>query len=1829
MAGTSSLAALVVLFVSFITPPEKQLHHNTIYPVSDNLITVEDTLVNYCKLVRAGYFYGQKFADKKLGLSAQDMEFFNDLWKQVFNIPYYQTGITNQEFIVGARFGEGNRVPFPPATMYHQENPDAYLLFHIAKEVGMIHSQYFAKCPTCVELSTAKINAYMKTAYLHSQISQIWLGTSTLKKVSVGEINDFWIFLRCMFIDDQINPKLKPYFINLPPVVKCPDTTIIKCKDEIKPKVSVGYRHCEIGGRIDTIGPILRHGIDECPGAIYHIKFIARDQCNKKDSAIQVFVIENEKPEFTCPRDTIVACIEDLIIHKPSVTSSCSLSVKQSTRGPKLAKGKKNCPDAIYKLEYVVKDTCGREVTCEQTITIKNNPPKITCPADLTVECKKDIKEGEPKYTISCYKKAKKVSVTGPTLTKGKDECPGSIYEITYEVTDSCDRTAKCTQKFTIDNKGPQITCPPNQEVLCFEEISTGPPASFVVACNMGYDIKISNPIRIIGEHNCTGAVYSVTYTITDACGRTDECEQLFTILQPDLKIICPPDRTVMCDDEIKEEKPVVTIACKQNYTVTATEPAVIQGQPNCPGAKYVIIYEVKDKCGRVKECRQIFTIDNPAPEIVCPPETTVNCYDEIDTTNLQWPVPVVSCDLTYSFDSDEPVLVSAPGTENCDGARYAFNIVVIDECNRKAECKWYITIRVPEPEITCPPDMTIECEDEVVEGTPTVKTYCNQTYTVKTEIGIVSGLPNCPGTVYGIAYIITDECKREFECVQLFTVSNAAPKIECPPDLTVECFEDIIGESVVTEEVCEDGVLASTLDVESGVEGCPGAVYVLTYTLIDSCGRVAQCEQRFTLQDQPLEITCHPDTIVSSVKDIVPGTVTVTSPGCDLEDEVTHTAPVLFSGVAGQVGAVYTITFTVTDDCGRTKSCIRRYTLIGIPDDGIFVICDCWNQYKLVSLDLVQNQNDKVHGDIAALIRKYGCEKVKKWLQSGAVELWNAWSSAEILGSGTGIASDIARRGDINIVMKNLDKITKAIEILEEAINGEPKKTLEIIAGWGITEGLKHLTGSGTPAAVYSAIKSLGEFAQYLNNEILIINIKTLANYADRDPNIFDPDHYLREYAKIHEIRPGDRVTWNDVHNPFRIAIWEYAQHRMNNVKLPPLNEIWKSQENMNLLRTVTYTMLKEACQYWCYKLTLKQNLNKLIQEQGLLLRFKAVLEALKNYDCQGNDKPCTMPNAELKEVNGVFICDCVSGYKWDPGKIRCIPFTDCSAISNSVEVYRGENYECDCAQGYEWNSDHTICVRVEPDCAAQYPNSVAVWNDADNKYYCDCPNGLQWNSARTKCIPIAPDCATQYPNSVAVWNDADNRYYCDCPSTLQWNTARTKCVPPAPDCASQYPNSVAIWNDAENKYYCDCPTGLQWNATRTKCIPPAPDCPSQYPNSVAIWNDAENKYYCDCPTGLQWNSTRTKCVPPAPDCASQYPNSVAVWYDAENKYYCDCPTGLQWNSTRTKCVPPAPDCASQYPNSVAVWYDAENKYYCDCPTGLQWNSTRTKCVPPAPDCAAQYPNSVAVWYDAENKYYCDCPTGLIWNGTRTACISPSPNCSATYPNTVDFWNQATNAWECRCLEGYIPNATNTGCDYAIPDCNTFYPGSVAVWYAPQAKYLCDCPQGTTWNNARTQCLQSGVGDCSLQNPNFVTLWDGAQYQCYCKSGTQWDPAQNNCVPTVNREDPQVNPQNQKTGKCNETCGSGADQPEQYTIDVYKATGSVLFTYNTETIKDRIHVYYGNAKVFDSGCVGAQGSQTLTLNGYSTVFRIVVDPLCDKTETSGTNWSFTLGCPQ
>lgn len=96
---------------------------------------------------------------------------------------------------------------------------------------------------------------------------------------------------------------------------------------------------------------------------------------------------------------------------------------------------------------------------------------------------------------------------------------------------------------------------------------------------------------------------------------------------------------------------------------------------------------------------------------------------------------------------------------------------------------------------------------------------------------------------------------------------------------------------------------------------------------------------------------------------------------------------------------------------------------------------------------------------------------------------------------------------------------------------------------------------------------------------------------------------------------------------------------------------------------------------------------------------------------------------------------------------------------------------------------------------------------------------------------------------------------------------------------------------------------------------------------------------------------------------------------------------------------------------------------------------------------------------------------------------------------------------------------------------------------------------------------------------------------------------------------------------KCSTQQVAGADTPETRVIDLGTNHGAFKFDWETYTQKDRITVSYEGKTLFDSGCVGANGTQNLSYSGTSTFVTVTVQPNCAG--GSGTAWNFTVYCPQ
>ena len=97
-------------------------------------------------------------------------------------------------------------------------------------------------------------------------------------------------------------------------------------------------------------------------------------------------------------------------------------------------------------------------------------------------------------------------------------------------------------------------------------------------------------------------------------------------------------------------------------------------------------------------------------------------------------------------------------------------------------------------------------------------------------------------------------------------------------------------------------------------------------------------------------------------------------------------------------------------------------------------------------------------------------------------------------------------------------------------------------------------------------------------------------------------------------------------------------------------------------------------------------------------------------------------------------------------------------------------------------------------------------------------------------------------------------------------------------------------------------------------------------------------------------------------------------------------------------------------------------------------------------------------------------------------------------------------------------------------------------------------------------------------------------------------------------------------SAKCDEQQVAGGDTPETREIDMGTKSGNFDFEYDTYTIKDQMIIKYEGKVLFDTGCVGASGTKTISYSGKSTKITVEVHPNCaGETDTA---WEFTTKCP-
>ncbi|MFH2057388.1 MAG: hypothetical protein ABIJ59_00615 [Pseudomonadota bacterium] len=105
-------------------------------------------------------------------------------------------------------------------------------------------------------------------------------------------------------------------------------------------------------------------------------------------------------------------------------------------------------------------------------------------------------------------------------------------------------------------------------------------------------------------------------------------------------------------------------------------------------------------------------------------------------------------------------------------------------------------------------------------------------------------------------------------------------------------------------------------------------------------------------------------------------------------------------------------------------------------------------------------------------------------------------------------------------------------------------------------------------------------------------------------------------------------------------------------------------------------------------------------------------------------------------------------------------------------------------------------------------------------------------------------------------------------------------------------------------------------------------------------------------------------------------------------------------------------------------------------------------------------------------------------------------------------------------------------------------------------------------------------------------------------------------------------NPTAVQLAKCGKQQQSGGDgDPITFKYHNPKGYGERLLTYDFQGKKDQIVVKQHGIVIHDTGCVGGDHKELITLDKEGGFFYVTVTPNC--TDTKGTQWEFTIDCPK
>ena len=288
---------------------------------------------------------------------------------------------------------------------------------------------------------------------------------------------------------------------------------------------------------------------------------------------------------------------------------------------------------------------------------------------------------------------------------------------------------------------------------------------------------------------------------------------------------------------------------------------------------------------------------------------------------------------LTFTWTKNGDVI------EGATGDTLVLNNVTLDDagvycvrveggCGIVTNCAT-LDVEIP-PTVTCPPDVTVECIEDVPLPDPGLVVFTGGTIGATAEHFADTSEVNGCETIITRTYKITDDCGAITYCTQTINVKDTiAPVLTCADGFVVECgtlweFEA----PTATDNCLGTNVLVELVGTVTNAT-C-GATFTATRTwkASDDCGNTTYCSQTVTVVDTtPPLIFCAADFTVEcgtawdfetpAAQDI-----------CDDTNVVIEITGTITNATCGNTFSA-TRTWRATDSCGNFSECSQTVTMV------------------------------------------------------------------------------------------------------------------------------------------------------------------------------------------------------------------------------------------------------------------------------------------------------------------------------------------------------------------------------------------------------------------------------------------------------------------------------------------------------------------------------------------------------------------------------------------------------------------------------------------------------------------------------------------------------------------------------------------------------------------------------------------------------------------------------------------------------------------------------------------------------------------------------------